>query len=47
MKDVVSDVNDDARIQEAFSIFDKDNNGEIEIEELGKIIKWKREFLRY
>lgn len=35
MKDVVSDVNDDARIKEAFSIFDKDNSGEIEVEELG------------
>ena len=35
MKDVVSDVNDDTRIKEAFSLFDKNNNGEIEIEELG------------
>ena len=35
MKDVVSDVNDEARIQEAFSLFDKDKSGEIEIEELG------------
>ena len=42
MKDVVSDVNDDARIQEAFSIFDKDNNGEIEIEELGNYKVEKR-----
>ena len=37
MKDVVSDVNDDARIQEAFSIFDKDKSGEIELDELGNL----------
>ena len=36
MKEVVSDVNDDARIKEAFSLFDKDNNGHIDVEELGK-----------
>ena len=42
MKDVVSDVNDDARIKEAFSIFDKDNSGEIEVEELGNQKEKKR-----
>ena len=36
MKKVVSDLNDDARIQEAFSLFDKDNNGYIDAIELGK-----------
>ena len=47
MKDVVSDVNDDARIQEAFSLFDKDNSGEIELDELGNFkiqderVSWK------
>ena len=43
MKDVVSDVNDDARIQEAFSLFDKDNSGEIELNELGN--SYLREFI--
>ena len=44
MKDVVSDVNDDARIQEAFSLFDKDNSGEIELDELGIFNLQKREY---
>merc|ERR1711953_929528 len=39
MKEVVSDVNDDARIKEAFSLFDKDNNGHIDVEELDTIMK--------
>ena len=43
MKDVVSDVNDDARIQEAFSLFDKDNSGEIELDELGIFNTYKRD----
>ena len=42
MKDIVSDVNDEGRIQEAFSLFDKDKSGEIEIEELGILISQER-----
>ena len=42
MKDILSDVNDEGRIQEAFSLFDKDKSGEIEIEELGILISQER-----
>ena len=38
MKDVVTDVQNEDRLREAFKIFDKNNNGLIELDELKTIM---------
>jgi len=38
MRDVVSDVHDERRLQEAFSMFDADGNGYIDVNELSTIM---------
>merc|ERR1712045_213221 len=38
MKDVLVDVEDDRRLNEAFAIFDQDGNGFIDVDELGHIM---------
>ena len=37
IKDVVSDITDEKRLAEAFKVFDGDNNGYIDVDELGKM----------
>eukprot|EP00091_Calanus_sinicus_P002782 TRINITY_DN12890_c0_g1_i1.p1 TRINITY_DN12890_c0_g1~~TRINITY_DN12890_c0_g1_i1.p1 ORF type:complete len:156 (-),score=47.93 TRINITY_DN12890_c0_g1_i1:54-521(-) len=39
MKEVVSDVHDEKRLRETFSMFDADNNGFIDIDELSTIME--------
>jgi len=39
MRETITDIHDEKRLQEAFSIFDSDGNGEIDIDELDTMMK--------
>merc|ERR1712037_177418 len=39
MRETITDIHDEKRLQEAFTIFDSDGNGEIDIAELGTMMR--------